>query len=129
MILLTDAAINLKMFRDPRSVRLKSNLIQRRHTSAETCPVVDVSVLDSQHLFKAAGVSAWLHTDQLYPRCLNSYPETLHVSFRTRISVYCNISLRVCAKANTLTLAHMMGEQVDSFASFSTRDIVLNEQP
>lgn len=34
-IMLADAAINLKMFRDPRSVQLKSNLIQRRHTSGE----------------------------------------------------------------------------------------------
>jgi hypothetical protein len=35
LLLISDAAINLKMLRDPRSIRLKQNMFQRRHTSGE----------------------------------------------------------------------------------------------
>jgi hypothetical protein len=35
VLLVSDAAINLKMLRDPRSIRLKQNIFQQRHTSGE----------------------------------------------------------------------------------------------
>eukprot|EP00956_Cyclotella_meneghiniana_P013757 scaffold20125_cov64-Cyclotella_meneghiniana.AAC.2 len=56
VLLLSEAAINLRVFNDPRNVQLKTNIFKKqRHTSAEPCTPVDVSALESQQLFKAAG--------------------------------------------------------------------------
>lgn len=77
----SEAAINLRMFNDPRNVQFK-NIFKQRHTSGEcgcrhemqinesnnidygifvitaaSCPPADISVLESQQLFHAAGVS------------------------------------------------------------------------
>ncbi|KAL3799251.1 hypothetical protein HJC23_012976 [Cyclotella cryptica] len=48
-----DAAVNLRMFNDPRDVKFKPNVQKQRHTSATSCQPVDVQELESQHLFKA----------------------------------------------------------------------------
>ena len=58
MIRLSDAAMNLRKFGDPRDVRFKSNMQKQRHTSATSCQPVDVQELESQRLFKAQDVSS-----------------------------------------------------------------------
>ena len=55
-IRLSDAAVNLRMFKDPRDVKFKPNMQKQRHTSATSCQPVDVNELESQQLFKAQDV-------------------------------------------------------------------------
>lgn len=53
---LSGAAINLRVYHDPRDVQYKTNVRRGHHTSAKSCPPVDVGTLEAKQLFQAQDV-------------------------------------------------------------------------